>query len=150
MFLNKWIFKERKYFFVVAENSLFKDWPCWCRKIWNDFTVLYQRRRKCLTKECSNINTKFSYKFGTVTAVIIGSKYCKRFEFIDKILKSFTKVNSHDDCTICMEKLNGKISVKTQCNHIMHRKCLKTWLAESHTCPVCRSKLEEIKIDKNK
>ena len=68
----------------------------------------------------------------------------------NKILKSFTKVNSHDDCTICMEKLNGKISVKTQCNHIMHRKCLKTWLAESHTCPVCRSKLEEIKIDKNK
>lgn len=55
-----------------------------------------------------------------------------------------------NDCPICLDsfKINDEIVI-TQCNHLFHKQCLKTWLYNSsepkHNCPYCRNNfLDEI------
>ena len=60
-----------------------------------------------------------------------------------------------ETCSICMEKYKKKENViQLDCDHIFHKSCLKTWLHNHNTCPVCRydikSKFEEYKILINK
>jgi hypothetical protein len=40
-------------------------------------------------------------------------------------------------CPICLEDL--KDFQVTQCGHMFHKKCLRAWRRESHTCPTCRT-----------
>jgi hypothetical protein len=40
------------------------------------------------------------------------------------------------DCCICLEKMN--IGIKLNCNHIMHKECLKKWYSVKKNCPLCR------------
>ena len=48
--------------------------------------------------------------------------------------KKVTEVN----CTICLEKLMGKVYV-LRCNHRFHVQCLDKWLKTQMTCPMCRA-----------
>ena len=43
------------------------------------------------------------------------------------------------DCTICTDPLEGQCSV-TQCGHIFHASCLKTWFDHKAECPLCKTK----------
>lgn len=44
-----------------------------------------------------------------------------------------------DSCTVCMEEFNGGSEVACMpCSHVFHDKCIRTWLRQSHYCPVCR------------
>ena len=40
-------------------------------------------------------------------------------------------------CPICLEEL--KDLEVTLCGHSFHKKCLRAWRRESHSCPVCRT-----------
>jgi len=58
--------------------------------------------------------------------------------------------DTDEKCSICMENFKENNSViKLDCGHIFHKSCLKTWLYNHKTCPVCRyditSKFEEYK-----
>jgi len=57
------------------------------------------------------------------------------------------------ECVISMDEFhNGDKIIQLPCNHIFHKKSIKTWLCEeSHKCPVCRYELDfkEIKNDEN-
>jgi hypothetical protein len=60
-----------------------------------------------------------------------------------------------ETCSICMEKYKKNDSViQLDCDHIFHKSCLKTWLQNHNTCPVCRydikNKFEEYKMLINK
>lgn len=45
-------------------------------------------------------------------------------------------------CVICMGPVSEKYMV-TPCNHVFHEYCLKRWMDEKLTCPVCRTELPE-------
>ncbi|VVA20442.1 PREDICTED: E3 [Prunus dulcis] len=48
-------------------------------------------------------------------------------------------VSESDSCTVCMEEFNGGSEVACMpCSHVFHDKCIRTWLRQSHYCPVCR------------
>jgi hypothetical protein len=53
--------------------------------------------------------------------------------------------NDKKKCTICLENyVNGDDSIALPCIHIFHATCIKTWLKNQSTCPICKY---EIKFD---
>ncbi|KAL6294694.1 hypothetical protein ACE6H2_002836 [Prunus campanulata] len=48
-------------------------------------------------------------------------------------------VSERDNCTVFTEEFNGGSEVACMpCSHVFHDKCVRTWLRQSHYCPVCR------------
>ena len=49
------------------------------------------------------------------------------------------------ECAICLEEFKGIDMIKafTKCEHIFHKKCLKSWLQRSNVCPLCKHDLTE-------
>lgn len=45
--------------------------------------------------------------------------------------------NSCDNCSICLEKLNGNIKTLS-CKHKFHSSCITRWYRNNKTCPICR------------
>ena len=49
-----------------------------------------------------------------------------------------------DECSVCCTEitsdmiLSGTRACRTVCGHTYHRKCLRTWLKQHQTCPICR------------
>ena len=57
-----------------------------------------------------------------------------------------------NDCVICLEILEGDLSVLPRCNHTYHTSCIKDAYKISSLCPICRvenGKLLVIKTDYN-
>jgi len=50
--------------------------------------------------------------------------------------------NEQHDCSICLDNKHNKY-IKFQCSHIYHKECIKLWLHEHNTCPICRSIIYE-------
>ena len=51
--------------------------------------------------------------------------------------KEIERVNSNLECSICLLKIN-KPKCKTSCGHVFHITCLREWLKNNITCPLCR------------
>nr|XP_027079556.1 E3 ubiquitin-protein ligase AIP2-like [Coffea arabica] len=53
-----------------------------------------------------------------------------------------TKLGADSECAICTESLvlNDKMQ-ELPCKHIFHPPCLKPWLDEHNSCPICRHQL---------
>jgi hypothetical protein len=49
------------------------------------------------------------------------------------------------ECPVCLCKFSrGEAGVaKLKCSHVFHRDCLGPWFKEHHTCPVCRTDIDE-------
>ncbi|CAL2231659.1 unnamed protein product [Prunus armeniaca] len=48
-------------------------------------------------------------------------------------------VSESDSCIVRMEEYNEGSEVACMpCSHVFHDKCIRTWLRQSHYCPVCR------------
>jgi hypothetical protein len=59
-----------------------------------------------------------------------------------KDLKTSSSESKEDSCTICMSEYSNEDDVIiTPCKHNFHPECLKCWIEEHHSCPVCRSSL---------
>lgn len=55
------------------------------------------------------------------------------------ILITKEQVNSKLQCSICWEFFSLDESVHMlPCNHVYHKKCIRSWLELHGTCPVCR------------
>ena len=48
-----------------------------------------------------------------------------------------------DNCTVCLEEFGvGSCAVRMpDCVHMFHEDCIVTWLRQTPSCPVCRSRL---------
>ena len=44
-----------------------------------------------------------------------------------------------DDCSICLENMTDKQSVKLSCNHVFHLDCIQNII--NNRCPLCRTKI---------
>ena len=63
----------------------------------------------------------------------------KKVEINDKNINEF----DGQTCNVCLENFNeGQISIKLDCGHFFHEKCIVHWLKMRNTCPVCRHELE--------
>ncbi|KAK9672016.1 hypothetical protein RND81_12G070300 [Saponaria officinalis] len=53
------------------------------------------------------------------------------------------KLGEEAECCICKEKLRvvGSEMQEMPCNHLFHPPCLKPWLDEHNSCPICRHEL---------
>ncbi|PIN24378.1 hypothetical protein CDL12_02911 [Handroanthus impetiginosus] len=62
------------------------------------------------------------------------------------VLDTYRQENSEEvggGCTICLEAYkDGEIRAAiATCNHRFHAVCVKVWLVENDTCPLCRSNI---------
>tara|TARA_Y100000022_G_C12947029_1_gene238597 strand:- start:41 stop:397 length:357 start_codon:yes stop_codon:yes gene_type:complete len=80
----------------------------------------------------------------------------KFLEFIKKKIKKFRENNRinkiidnnnlkqiknlNEICIICMEEGNKKF-IKLNCEHFFHKKCLKKWIINNNSCPLCRTEV---------
>ena len=47
--------------------------------------------------------------------------------------------NDKKKCTICLENyVDGDDSIALPCIHIFHADCIKTWVKDHNTCPICK------------
>ena len=60
----------------------------------------------------------------------------------------FLKIPEEDEkiCCICLEKIETKKIIMSDCKHEMHVKCARKWFNESPNCPFCRS--DQIRLKK--
>jgi hypothetical protein len=64
-------------------------------------------------------------------------KYCKKNE---------KKVLELPNCCVCiMDIAKGKDTIMLPCGHMFHADCIKKWLGNKCSCPVCRFDLESKK-----
>lgn len=56
-----------------------------------------------------------------------------------KDLEESKKIDNN--CSICFEKLSDDILGITSCNHIYHHKCIREWISNSKSCPLCRKSI---------
>ena len=54
---------------------------------------------------------------------------------------------STGDCSICFDALDSS-DIVTDCHHCFHRVCIRTWLHNHSTCPLCRYSLTNVRSDK--
>ena len=59
--------------------------------------------------------------------------------------KNIVKIKEKkEECTICLEQTR-QMQCETICGHRFHIKCIKKWLSNHSTCPICRHVLVERK-----
>uniref|UniRef100_A0AC34F891 RING-type domain-containing protein n=1 Tax=Panagrolaimus sp. ES5 TaxID=591445 RepID=A0AC34F891_9BILA len=52
------------------------------------------------------------------------------------------------ECVICLSSLPSSDAYTTQCGHIFHEGCIKTWLNTTKNCPTCRLTAREYHLIK--
>ena len=57
------------------------------------------------------------------------------------------KLNNHDTCSICLNPFKSTSFVSPlPCSHLFHHSCIKTWVKQECTCPLCKTHIEWNKI----
>jgi hypothetical protein len=50
-----------------------------------------------------------------------------------------------DACSICLETFRDLETLRTlPCCHLFHKGCVDSWLAQSHTCPICKYNINNL------
>ncbi len=57
--------------------------------------------------------------------------------------ESFKKMKK-EQCSICLEQHDKKLSCTTQCGHHFHKDCINQWTNRYSTCPLCRTQLTPV------
>lgn len=50
------------------------------------------------------------------------------------------------DCVICLGLLQEEVCLETICFHVMHERCLLSWLQKYKNCPICRQSIDQEKL----
>ncbi|XP_075911015.1 E3 ubiquitin-protein ligase RNF181 isoform X2 [Petromyzon marinus] len=44
-------------------------------------------------------------------------------------------------CPVCLASLCGELGTSLPCSHLFHDSCIRPWLQQTNSCPVCRYEL---------
>jgi len=56
---------------------------------------------------------------------------------------SIRPTEKKEECSICYQNYKRKKAVKLPCDHIFHDECIKKWIDDKNTCPLCRDCIME-------
>jgi hypothetical protein len=62
---------------------------------------------------------------------------------LSRYLTVYRNGASEDPCAICTESLAQNSSSLKACGHSFHEDCIRQWLQQSTTCPICRADLQD-------
>ncbi|OHT02438.1 hypothetical protein TRFO_30427 [Tritrichomonas foetus] len=67
----------------------------------------------------------------------------KKMKLVNHIIDA-KNVRDQESCIVCQEnfKLNEK-TVMLKCGHFFHNDCIMPWFIDHHTCPTCRTNIDE-------
>ncbi|KAH9305602.1 hypothetical protein KI387_010006, partial [Taxus chinensis] len=66
-----------------------------------------------------------------------------KLPIIDITVEVLVKIGKGTECAVCREHLIiGDKMQELPCKHLFHPDCLKPWLDEHNSCPICRHELE--------
>jgi len=74
----------------------------------------------------------------------IEKKHCKQSAMAPGGLRASAQKQNLEPptCVVCVERIEiGKMGMFMPCGHIFHPDCLKPWLEQNNSCPVCRFEL---------
>lgn len=57
-------------------------------------------------------------------------------------------VYENSECTICLQKINETNKAILQCGHVYHTNCLINHLKTKDTCPICKTKIDDLHVKK--
>jgi hypothetical protein len=85
----------------------------------------------------NNICSFFEYYFHPTFESLYGEKKPIQQKVADEIGKK-------SPCTICLETFSKKKKdvYMAPCNHLFHERCIKTWMEDHSSCPMCRKNCE--------
>ena len=67
-------------------------------------------------------------------------------DYLMKIIPNskIDKINDNSKCIICLNKFKiGDRESTLPCLHIFHYNCLKNWMYEKRSCPICKSEVSK-------
>jgi E3 ubiquitin-protein ligase RNF115/126 len=71
---------------------------------------------------------------GKLPIITVEEKHCKKDEEKD--------ILEPPSCPVCIDEISiGNEAMFMPCGHIFHPNCLKPWLKDNNTCPICRKEL---------
>ena len=72
-------------------------------------------------------------KFNCIDECYLNVKFSKALK-----LSNVKKIKESDtECSICIENGINKF-LKLDCDHLFHDKCIKRWIEQQNSCPICR------------
>jgi len=103
--------------------------------------IVYQKKEEVINKLKKEMEKgkkiKLLYnKFLKVSSVFERKYFDNIFNSMKNKKNSTVNIN---DCPICLEVIEKKEIVTTNCNHCFHKKCLLCSLINKKACPICRS-----------
>ena len=73
-------------------------------------------------------------------------KVIKKNKIKRRFMKKSKKIKSKDICVICQEDFMKKSRcTELYCGHKYHKHCIRRWICEKPTCPLCNTILKENK-----
>lgn len=72
------------------------------------------------------------------TDIVFISSEFQEGSVIDKYLNK-RNVDTGETCPICLQ--DSKSMIKTDCDHVFCKECIKKWLDNNNSCPCCRKGL---------
>jgi hypothetical protein len=110
----------------------------------------YTRKNKGKGKSKSRSRT-IKQKAATKIQRMTRKRLSKKQKALEKINKATIKLKRKKDvCPICLEKIDKKNIVETNCGHFFHRNCINNWCLQKARdnmdckCPICKKNLPEI------
>lgn len=97
-------------------------------------------------------NNKFKKMIENNHNTIINSFKSNNLFFFEGIIDSSINHFDSNKCIICYDELKQKKNIVSLCcKHRFHTQCLKQWMKQSKSCPICREKISINNIlEKNK
>jgi hypothetical protein len=89
-----------------------------------------------------NNNEKCNYKAKYITC----DKNSCCGKHLEKSLSQYMKAKD-TECAICFTKIQAKMLYRLPCEHIFHEDCIKKWIIEQNSCPLCRKVVDENKTN---
>jgi E3 ubiquitin-protein ligase synoviolin len=95
-------------------------------------------RQICNTLQSFSKRVASLWRYVFSLLLLFTSRYTRATSDVDRHFPEATReqLENADICIVCRDPLEtGRV---LRCGHILHRRCLLTWLEQAQTCPTCR------------